>query len=71
MMTFKIMAGFGNMQELLISVAFWPHVRTDNCAQATASEHYANKFLELRSGQIAVERSALVSEFVFTCLALV
>lgn len=70
-MTFKIKADFGNVQELLISVAFRPHVRTHICTHATASEHYANKFLGLRSGQIAVERSAQDSEFVFTCLTLV
>lgn len=61
-MTFKIKAAFGNVQQLLISVPFRPHVRTDICVHATpASEHYANKFLELRSGRIAVERSAQVS----------
>lgn len=47
MMTFKIIAGFGNVQELLISVAFWLHIRTEICVHATSSEHYANKFLEL------------------------
>lgn len=46
-MTFKIMAGFGNVQELLISVAFWPHIHTDNYVHAISSEHYANKFLKL------------------------
>lgn len=72
-MTFKIMADFGNVQELLISVAFWPHMRTDICVHAATSEHYAKKktLSEQRSGRIAVERSVQVSEFVFTCPMLV
>lgn len=48
-MTFKIMADFGNVKELLISVAFWPHMRTDICVHAATSEHYAKKKNPLRA----------------------
>lgn len=41
-MTFKIMAGLGNLKELLTTRAFWP--QTDICVHT--SEHNANEFLE-------------------------
>lgn len=68
-MAFKIVAGFGKQAGAPYVRCLSGHTCERISLHATASTHYANKSSELRSGQIAAERSARVSEFVFTCLA--
>lgn len=47
LMTFGIIATFGNVQELFITVDFWPCIRTDICVHTIMSNDYANTFLKL------------------------
>lgn len=71
-MTFKIIARFlGTCRSSLYQLPFGrAYEQISVCMQLRLSIMQINSW-SLRSGRIAVERSAQVSEFVFTCLTLV